>query len=84
MTPMLKTGGLLGIVVVLIVGSHPAYAATKYKNCTELQKVYTSGVAKPGAVDKQGKAKGTPKVDAKLYKANAHLDRDKDGWACER
>lgn len=80
---MRKTGTLL-VIVALAFGSTPASAATKYKNCTALNAVHPSGVAKPGAVDKQGKAKGTPKVDAKLYKANAHLDRDRDGWACER
>lgn len=75
----------MGIVLLLAFGQSTAYAApTKYKNCTALQAKYPSGVAKPGAVDKQGKAKGSPKIDAALYKANAHLDRDKDGWACER
>lgn len=82
---MKQTGILIVCLTVAISGASSATGATvkKYKNCTALHAVYPSGVAKPGALDKQGKAKGTPKTDAKLYAANAHLDRDKDGWACE-
>jgi hypothetical protein len=59
-------------------------AAKKFKNCTELNKVYPGGVAKPGAVNKGGATKNEPTIDAALYKANSKSDRDKDGIACER
>ena len=59
-------------------------AAKKFKNCTELNKVYPGGVAKPGAVNKGGAIKKEPFIDAALYKANIKSDRDKDGIACER
>ena len=59
-------------------------AAKTFKNCTELNKVYPGGVALPGAVNKGGKTKLTPKYDKKLYTANKKSDRDKDGIACEK
>ena len=59
-------------------------AAKKFKNCTELNKVYPGGVAKPGAVNKGGATKKQPTIDAALYKANIKSDRDKDGIACEK
>ena len=59
-------------------------AANKFKNCTELNKVYPGGVAKPGAVNKGGAIKKEPFIDAALYKANIKSDRDKDGIACEK
>ena len=59
-------------------------AAKKFKNCTELNKVYPGGVAKPGAVNKGGATKKEPTIDAALYKANIKSDRDKDGIACEK
>ena len=70
----------------LIVGiSQTSYAAAKkFKNCTELNKVYPGGVAKPGAVNKGGAIKKEPFIDAALYKANFKSDRDKDGIACEK
>ena len=59
-------------------------AAKKFKNCTELNKVYPGGVAKPGAVNKGGKTKKTPKYNKALYTANKKSDRDRDGIACEK
>ena len=59
-------------------------AAKKFKNCTELNKVYTGGVALPGAVNKGGATKKTPKYDKALYTANKKSDRDGDGIACEK
>ena len=55
-----------------------------FKNCTELNKVYPGGVAKPGAVNKGGATKKEPTIDAALYKANKKSDRDGDGIACEK
>ncbi len=71
---------------VLTIGlSNQTYAAAKkFKNCTELNKVYPGGVAKPGAVNQGGATKNQPTVNAALYKANIKSDRDKDGIACEK
>lgn len=53
--------------------------AKKFKNCTELRKVYPNGVAKDAK-----SATGTQaKVNAKEYADNKSSDRDKDGIACE-
>ena len=59
-----------------------AYAKTdpnKFKNCTELKKVYPKGVAKDAKSAQQSGATLNPKV----YLANKGSDRDKDGSACE-
>jgi hypothetical protein len=64
--------------------SHSHAAAKKFKNCTELNKVYPGGVALPGAVNAGGATKLTPTYDKKLYVANKKSDRDKDGIACEK
>ncbi|WP_249435791.1 excalibur calcium-binding domain-containing protein [Paenibacillus sp. Marseille-Q4541] len=62
-----------------------AESAKKYKNCTELNKVYKGGVAKSSSVkNKGGKTKYKPHVSAALYKANSSKDRDNDGIACEK
>jgi len=72
----------LGLVVAFPTQSNAA--VKKFKNCTELNKVYPGGVAKPGAVNKGGKTKNQPTINAALYKANIKSDRDKDGIACEK
>ena len=59
-------------------------AAKKFKNCTELNKVYPGGVALPGAVNAGGASKKVPKYDKALYTANKKSDRDGDGIACEK
>ena len=59
-------------------------AAKKFKNCTELNKVYPGGVALPGAVNAGGVTKKEPKYDKALYTANKKSDRDGDGVACEK
>lgn len=59
-----------------------AYAKTdpdKFKNCTELKKVYPKGVAKDAKSAQQSGATLNPKV----YLANKSSDRDKDGSVCE-
>jgi hypothetical protein len=73
---------MLGLVIASPSQSNAA--AKKFKNCTELNKVYPGGVAKPGAVNKGGATKKKPFIDAALYKSNIKSDRDKDGIACER
>ncbi len=66
-----------------------AKKAKTFKNCTALSKVYKGGVAKAGVkANKVGGKKKRftvkPTFSSALYKANAHLDRDKDGVACEK
>ena len=62
-----------------------ASAATRYPNCAALHKTYPHGVAKPGARDKtSGKPVTTFTVNRSVYSSNTHLDRDKDGIACEK
>jgi hypothetical protein len=59
-----------------------AYAKTdpnKFKNCTELKKVYPKGVAKDAKSAQQSGAT----LNLKVYVANKSSDRDKDGSACE-
>jgi hypothetical protein len=72
-------------ITLFILTISPVNAAAKvFKNCTELNKVYPGGVAKPGAVNKGGATKKEPTIDAALYKANKKSDRDGDGLACEK
>ncbi|SCG51489.1 excalibur calcium-binding domain-containing protein [Micromonospora humi] len=62
-------------------------AAKKYKNCTALNKTYKHGVGKKGAKDKvRGSTKPVANftVSTTVYNKNTHLDRDKDGVACEK
>jgi hypothetical protein len=73
------------LLLLLMATLYPFPAAAKtFKNCTELNKVYPGGVALPGAVNKGGNTKQTPKFSKKLYEANKKSDRDKDGIACEK
>ena len=78
------------IAITICLGLLTAFPATsnaaakKFKNCTELNKVYPGGVALPGAVNAGGATKKEPKYDKALYTANKSSDRDKDGIACEK
>jgi hypothetical protein len=72
----------LALVVTFPTQSNAA--TKKFKNCTELNKVYPGGVAKPGAVNNGGTTKNQPTINDALYKANIKSDRDKDGIACEK
>lgn len=81
-------------IVITALGVSPVLAAdaTKYKNCTALNKVYPGGISVTGAIDmtkKNGKlVAAKPKkvavVDDAVYEVNRKLDRDKDGIACEK
>jgi len=82
---------LLSLILVLVFSisfSEQADAKTKvvtFKNCTELNKVYSGGVANSASIkNKGGKTKYKPFVSLELYNANSSKDRDKDGIACER
>ena len=74
----------LAFLLLFATPSSSFAAAKKFKNCTELNKVYPGGVALPGAINAGGTTKQTPKYDKKLYEANKKSDRDKDGIACEK
>ena len=56
----------------------------KFKNCSELNKVYPGGVALPGALNAGGTTKRIPNYDKKLYQANKKFDADRDGIVCEK
>ena len=75
---------ILFLGLVIAFPSHSNAAVKKFKNCTELNKVYPGGVALPGAVNAGGATKKEPKYDKALYNANKSSDRDKDGIACEK
>ena len=76
----------LSLILSLLIPtlSQANAAAKKFKNCTELNKVYPGGVALPGAVNSGGAIKKEPKYDKALYTANKKSDRDGDGIACEK
>ena len=82
MKKVVVAGICLGLLIVFPTQSNAA--AKKFKNCTELNKVYPGGVALPGAVNSGGATKKEPKYDKALYTANKSSDRDKDGIACEK
>lgn len=76
---------LLAVSLVAVPFQSADAAPAKFKNCTELNKVYAGGVAKDAKVtNKGGKTKYKPHVSAEIYKAHTKMDRDKDGIACER
>ena len=78
---------LLALLIVVIASTpstQASAAAKKFKNCTELNKVYPGGVALPGAINSGGATKKEPKYDKALYTAHKSSDRDKDGIACEK
>jgi hypothetical protein len=70
----------------LIVGASSAAAPNAvYPNCTAMHHRYRHGVGKVGAHDHTS---GVPVTNFyrsnRLYFLNRHLDRDKDGIACEK
>lgn len=76
-------------VLSVVVDVPSAAAAPSYRNCTELQKTYAHGIGRSDARDKTtGVPVTTFKRDTAGYKramsANAGLDRDRDGIACEK
>ena len=79
---------LIGLVLVISLifptTSSVNAAAKKFKNCTELNKVYPGGAALPGAINAGGITKKEPKYNKALYNANKKSDRDGDGIACEK
>jgi hypothetical protein len=84
-----KLSMAITLAVFFTLGTTGANASTtivekKFSNCSDLNKVYPGGVAKSAKwVNKGGKIKKTPVVNAKVYNENSSRDRDKDGIACE-
>jgi hypothetical protein len=82
---------LLVATLLLISNVQNSFAIPekKFKNCTELNKVYVGGISEKKTSTNKNKAgvlqesKNIPKVSSKIYKENKGLDRDKDGIACE-
>ncbi|WP_274310450.1 excalibur calcium-binding domain-containing protein [Solibacillus daqui] len=78
---------LIGSVTISTI---EAEASTKvkiveYKNCKEINAIYSGGIAKSATVKNVGgKTKYKPFVSAELYAKNNKSDRDNDGIACER
>ena len=62
-----------------------ALTSVRYPRCSALNRRYPHGVGRVGARDHTS---GTPVTTFKrsntIYRANRHLDRDKDGVACEK
>ena len=87
---------IASMTATLVLGAAaPSYGATKYKNCTALNKVYPHGVGKKAAKDHtSGKRVTNYKVSndvyahndggSKRYSGEHDLDRDNDGIACEK
>lgn len=88
----LQAAALAGVVAasVLLVPGESAVAvegAKRFENCTALNAKYPHGVGRPKARDKTRSGTNpvtTFKRSKKLYRANKHSDRDRDGVACEK
>ena len=76
----------LSVLTAGMVALAPAPAAeaapAKFRSCAALAKAYPGGVAETRKAD--ARTPGVQKVSRALYRANRHLDRDRDRVACER
>ena len=81
---LIPKASAIALSLSLLFPTDSLAAVKVFKNCTELNKIYPGGVAKPGAVNRGGMTKKEPKYDLKLYTANKKSDRDSDGIACEK
>lgn len=70
---------LIVLTQATTVEAHAQSDPNKFKNCTELKKVFPKGVARNVKTAQQS---GAP-VNLKVYVANKRLDRDADGSVCE-
>jgi hypothetical protein len=55
-----------------------------FSRCADLRATYPSGVKRASASNIGKPNRGRPVIDGRTYRANAALDRDGDGVACER
>ena len=89
---LLASGAAVALLFVASVNvataaprSQTSASVTRYPRCSALNKRYPHGVGRVGARDHTS---ATPVTNFKrsntLYRQNAHLDRDKDGIACEK
>ena len=78
---------VLALAVATLHGSPAQAAVPTFKNCTAMHTRYVGGVGKPGAIDHRrggGHAKYAPYRNLAIYTANARMDADHDGIACEQ
>jgi hypothetical protein len=73
------TVSILSLSFFVSGAAQASQPSKKFKNCTELRKVFPKGVAK----DAKSVGSSGATVNAKVYKLNKGSDRDKDGVACE-
>ena len=79
-TTSVSTMKRVALVTVLLLATFaPAVKAAGFRNCAELRAMHPEGVARTATAAKTTGAK----LNAAVYRANANLDRDKDGVACE-
>jgi hypothetical protein len=62
----------------------PHVSTPVFADCAGLRRTYPYGVMRQAAVNTGKKPRGTLMIDNAVYRANAGLDRDHDGIACER
>jgi excalibur calcium-binding domain-containing protein len=81
---------VVGVVLVLLAAAplvltqvRDAGQATSYGSCAALVRDYPTGVGTVAAVDGLVQRR-LPVMDDRAYAANARLDTDGDGIACER
>lgn len=72
----------LGLAVAVVLIAPTGVSAKAFKNCSELNKKYPTGVAK--SVAAAATQKKMPLVSSSIYKLNIKMDRDKDGTVCEK
>jgi hypothetical protein len=93
---MTRPASFVAIAAVTFVLALPAFAATdavtsptitsvRYPRCSARNRRYPHGVGRVGACDHtSGTSVTTFKHSNTIYRQNSHLDRDKDGVACEK
>ncbi len=79
----------LALLIGLGITGAPAASAepdTRFGSCREMRAVDPAGVARTERAAARATAQGfrTPLLCPVAYRANAHLDTDRDGVACER
>jgi hypothetical protein len=62
----------------------PQVSTQAFADCRGLRRAYPYGVMRTGAANTGKKPRGTLVIDSAVYRANAALDHDRDGIACER